>query len=186
MTLSIHLAQVESYKQNLPPWDDEAFWELADQKTDELATLTGSEFTQVWDSFQAWSSDLKWEDEQFVRLFLTNRLARVGLPEELGDEPPISLEEWEERCRTAGAEVDAMSTAERVTRAKELQVEQDVALDAGAIEALLKDGFQTAAAEGAREEIVWTELFVNHPIDIIFILLALVSAFKLASGGGED
>ena len=120
MALAIHLAQREFYAQNLPPWERGRFGELIEQKREELTTLGDPEFTQAWESFQEWSSDAKWEDAEFVRIFLISRLARQGLPDDLGDEPPISLEEWAERSRTATAEVDVMSTAERVERAMEI------------------------------------------------------------------
>ena len=50
----------------------------------------------------------------------------------------------------------------------------------------MKDATEAASIQGAQEETAWTELFVSSPIDILFILLALGSAYKLASGGGSD
>ena len=117
---------------------------------------------------------------------LINRLAREGLPVDPIDEPSISLEEWEERIRTATAEVDVMSTEERVERAKEIKVEYDVPLDVEELEASLKDAIEEASIQGVQEEVPWTELFVDSPIDVFFIGLALVAAFKLANGTEGD
>ena len=186
MALAVHVAQLEAYEQNLPPWEHDSWMELIGQKREELTTLGDPEFTQAWQSFREWSSDLKWEDAGFVRVFLIHRLARHGLPDDLGDEPPISLEEWEERCRTATAEVDVMSTAERVERAKRIRVEDEVALDVDEVVTRLKDFVEEAITQEAQAETSWTELFVSSPIDILFILLALASAYKLASAGGGD
>ncbi len=187
MVLSIHLARLEYQEQNLPPWDEDAWWDLVEQKqSDELAPLNDPDFTQAWESFEDWSSDVKWADADFVRSFLINRLARRGLPDDPGDVPPISLEEWEERCRSATAEADAMSTDERVERAKELKSEADVDLDADELEDALKGAVELASLQGVQEEVSWTQLFVDHPLDLLFIGLALVGAFKLASGSDDD
>ena len=185
--LTAHLAAVKSWEQNLAPWEQDEWEKLYDRTMNEdVNPLDKPEFEQAWESFETWSSYVKWEDEEFVRIFLVNRLARQGLPDELGDEPPMSLKEWEQRCRTAAAEVDAMATEERVKRAKEIKVENEVDLDVHEVEASLKDIFEDAYIQGAQEEIPWTELFVDDPMDVLFIVLALVAAFKLASGTGDD
>ena len=75
MVLGIHIAQLEFYEKPFPPWDEGRWWELVDKKTEELTALGDPEFTQAWESFHKWSSDAKWEDEEFVRVFLINRLA---------------------------------------------------------------------------------------------------------------
>lgn len=186
VVLAIHVVQLETYEKTLPPWEHDRWGEMIDQKRQELSTLGDPEFTQAWESFQEWSTDAKWQDEEFVHAFLIDCLAQQGLPDDLGDEPPISLEEWEERRRTATAEVDVMSTVERVERAKKIKVGDGVALDVDEIETSVKESFEEAATQDAQEETSWIELFVSSPIDILFILLALASAFKLASGGGDD
>lgn len=186
MVLSTHLAQLDFQEQNLPPWNEDAWWELLEQKQqEELGPLNASGFAHAWESFEDWSSDVKWQDEDFVRSFLIDRLAQQGLPEYTDGEPPISLEEWEERCRAATTEADAMSTAEQVQRAKELKREGDVPLDIDEISEMLEGAVGVASILGAQEEIGWTRLFVDHPLDLLFIGLALVGAFRIASGSEE-
>lgn len=186
IVLSIHLAQPDYWEQNIPPGAEDPWWELVEQKrSDELAPLRDSDLTLAWETFEEWSSDVKWEDGAFVRAFLINRLSRRGLPDDASDVTPIPLEEWEERCKSATAEVDAMSTEERVERAKDLEIESGVPLNVDELEAWLTDAAEQFSLQGAQEEFTWTELFVGSPIDLLFIGLALVGAFKLASGSDD-
>jgi hypothetical protein len=186
LVLSFHRVQLQSYEMEIPPWEQDRYGELLEQHGAEVDALNDSAFAEEWQSFERWGGDTKWQDENFVQTFLVHRMARVGLPEEFDDEPPISLVKWEERCRNARDEVEAMTDDERVAQARELKEQHDVPLDAIELESWLKASIGGSAVAMAKEEFEWTELFVSHPLDLLFIALALFSAWRIAAGGHCD
>ncbi len=180
-----HLASVRATREGLPPYDEKSF-EYSQDERERLSRLGDEELATAEKERKAWEEGGKWSDEPYVRGFLIqaridDAIARETRPsgdESAGDSetepvPPGDSAETQQKHRIkATAVVDRMTPSDRVQEAKDREAGTYVDPDAPTISA-------SEAASGLLS-FMWWEMF--GVFDIIFMLLALATAYRVASG----
>ena len=173
--LAWHYASLEAMDQGLPPWDKQrdVLYEgqlaaYQDLPNDEL----GAEIAQL----EAWLETGRWSDKQHIRARLI--YDRVEMLLELFNEVPDK--KWRALYAEIAKEVDAMPFAEQVEAVRELEAPDDDFADTEGVE----------FAEGAEDEaeLPLTGLFAAMFgfYDVIFAVLAIATAYRVAAGGSDD
>lgn len=139
---------------------------------------------------EAWDAGKKWEDPDYVREFLVDAIATdlASATETYDDsyDEDQWYKEWEARRETARAQVDAMTEAERLERARQIEHDEEEEM-----KKFMADlDISTNGVPGVGSTLVGGALIVAFffmmfgLFDSICVLLAVYTAYKVASSGG--
>lgn len=171
-----HRGQVECFERGLALISPECD-AVYDRYSDQFEDMPESQLEREYAATQQWQTQ-RWADPKYVENFLMQEKAAAAYWEEEADseddELPFSKARWEKHRAAAAQEVAALSPEARVAEARRIAEEQEQN----------RQALMNALRQGVASEVGFFKTMFD-PIDIVFVLLALGSAYKLASGGGE-
>jgi len=161
--------------------------ELLKEEEQRHATLDDAALDLAIAELDAWQDGKLWSDNDYVRDHLiymyTDRAIEdraVELPEDSEDDWTPTPTEWKELYDEAVVVVDAIPVEERVDHMHAMQAAEEKKYEEQWA-AQSREEFKEAAGETVG--FFFSSMF--SPMDLLFLLLAIGSAFKLASGGTE-
>jgi hypothetical protein len=158
---------------------------LLEKHTAECATMTDAELDAAIADIERWDDGAKWEDPAYVRDRLIALYADEAADEHFGDtdsdtdefeEPGPEL--WKAFHEAAAARADAVPEGERLARVRQLEESHDAKWAEAQADAQWQE---TSEMSSQLAGAFFTTMF--GPIDLLFILLALGSAYRIAGGG---
>jgi len=186
--LAAHHAGREACRMGLS-YADERRERLHEEHYRKYEAMSQEELDEAIAQLEAWEAGGKWSDQDYVRDYLIYSYIDQALEEVDGtdrqeDEPEVeepTPEQWKQLYQGAVARVDNMSPQERVREAQsiEAELEQEVRN----FEAQLAEEADSEGVGGAVLALFTRTMF--EWTDMIFFLLAVVSAYRIASGGGR-
>lgn len=173
--LAWHYAKLEAMDQGLPPWDTQrdmlyegqlaAYQDLSD---DEL----GAEIAQL----EAWLETGRWSDRQYIRARLI--YDRLDMLLDISIKVPDT--KWRDLYDEIAKDVDTVPFAEQVEAVRDLEAPDDN----------IADSQDTEFAEDAQDEdesnLVGFFAAMFGFYDLIFVVLAVGTAYRVAAGGSGD
>jgi hypothetical protein len=187
-TLADHYSTVRAMRQGLPRYDPLEFKFYREEQR-RLAGMTDVELDAAMEEYQAWLEGGKWEDPDDARIFLTYYLVEQTI-DALAEAQPTRFEypdaeRWKKLYEEKAAEIEAMSPEDRQALIEEAKTKEQESASA----------YESIDAEQALEQIsqevgVTTWLAVLGLFffalfgffDIIWLVLAVTSAYKVATG----
>jgi hypothetical protein len=192
--LGYHHADMRAYYAGLAP-DDPQRKTLQEEELAKYGAMSDEELSAAVAELEAWMGGTKWEDPEYVHhKAIYGRMMAVmqAQAEEAEDDAfTFSPDQWTELYAKTSAEVSALSPQEKLAEAREFDAQQEehtAAMIAG-IESLKE--MLAALPELELDYAALTQPFFESMFslfDVIFIILAVATAYGLASGrrgGGE-
>lgn len=180
--LSHHHAELKGNHQGLSR-DDLKREAIFRQEEERFRKMSPEQLKKAGEDLKKWNEGGKWKDSAYVRDFLIYSYIDEALQAEADrqevdpDELEIAPAQWQQYYKAAAKRADAVPAGERVAEAKRIEAEHEKALaelddDPG-------EGSAGAVATG------FLALFFRSMfglMDVIFIILAVATAYHLASG----
>ncbi len=203
--LAQHHARLKADRQGLSPDDEKRETILVEEKT-RFNSMPTAQIQTEMEAMQKWEAGAKWQDPAYVRDFLIHTYIDEALEAEArrkgsntaakadpdADEdsdsdsfefqirPSVTPAQWQQHYRAAVKRVDAIPADKRLAEVKKIEAEQEKEAEQAMAE--MQDALGDAAAEAAKSvaSIFFSTMF--DFLDILFILLAISTAYYLASG----
>jgi len=163
-------------------FDDDKREQIYEEELARVKELNDEQFEAAVAELDEWEETGKWSDRQYIRDYLIYRWANEEIWQDTADEDSedqtVSPERWQAVYQNAVARVDAMSFDQQVQQVRQVEREQEEQLaqwQEEAEEADSGEGF------GGIFSIFFSTMFSG--MDIIFFLLAVVTAYKVGAGG---
>jgi len=188
--LAWHRATLEAQEQGLYRGDEKRET-LRNRQLEKIKKLSEKDLDAAIEGMEAWEKGEKWADAEFVRNELiyeeADELWRTDSKNERQEAvfSVVPKEEWPRLYAQAKAKVDGLRNDDRITRAKALEVLRQarlkIRLDRLHEERQAEVRANLARAGGGLLKEIIRSMF--NPFDLLFVGLAVVSAYKLASMG---
>ncbi|UCD30335.1 MAG: hypothetical protein JSV03_07665, partial [Planctomycetota bacterium] len=165
-------------------YDSQARETMYEEELGKYKSMSDDELDKAVSDLEAWESGGKWDDTEYVRTFLiyehiNEAIANMESEEEGED---ITSQKWKQMYDQAMAEVDDISPAERLSRAKQIEMERERKIE----EAMAKWKDQADISDSDADVGGVLGLFASSMFgffDLVFMFLALGTAYRVASGG---
>lgn len=193
LRLAGHDAMIESL--TMPPSESETLYsEFYEDRKIHYEDMSDDEFSEAVAMLDAWEKDGKWDDADYVKDQSTyNRVndaiskRNEDLPDDADYWAPTD-EQWQELVDTATDDVNLMTHDQRAGKLKRTQREQEQKLEE--IIAKFQQESADELADALADELTGHafEFFVANSfggMDLLFLVLAVGSAFKIATRGSE-
>lgn len=176
--LAVHHADLLANRQGLS-YDDPKREAIHKEQQKKFQAMSSEQVAKASADLEAWNQGRKWEDSSYVRDFLIYYYIDEAIAaesesedsetEDLGTTPA----QWKKHYQTAVKRVDGIPADERLVEAKQIE-EKEQAGNEELASALVAEAARSMAS------IFFQEMF--GLFDIIFVLLAVGTAYHLASG----
>ncbi|HUU82427.1 MAG TPA: hypothetical protein VM243_02880, partial [Phycisphaerae bacterium] len=182
--LASHRAERRVQHEGLPDWSED--WEkFYEEESTRAGELSEEEVEAAVADLDVWEADGKWSDAAYVRDYLIyDRIEQAADELPIDDEEEIEPQEWRALYEAAAAEVEGIPEAQRARRAR--QVEADEEREFEEMKAQWEEGPAPAdeEMEGAVGAFLLGFAFTMFGLmDLLFMGLAVVSAFRIGSRG---
>lgn len=184
--IAYHRAEIKADRDGVPRFDWEARRVLSEQQEKELEPLTHEQLTEETAKLEEWikegkSTDAAYLRDQLIYAHIDLEVARQrNLQTENAEEPldSPSEAEWNGLYAEAKAKVGAIPPEQHAQQFRDIDTQ---------LEQLYKERMENLAREETREMAgaLATGFFQTmfRPLDILFILLALSTAYRIGSHG---
>jgi hypothetical protein len=196
MRIAAHRAERLAMRKGLAPGADERE-KLFDQEHEKCKAMTTAELDKAIQGIEAWEKGGKWTDAEYVRNYLVYAYAHEAIKakkpnagdkssdtedEDEEEVPSVTPAEWKQFHSAAIAKVDAIPPEQRAAKAQEVEAERERRAKE-AIARAVKDAEKSDSHSGigGAASLFFQAMF--GPIDILFFLLAIITAYRIGSHG---
>lgn len=183
--LASHHATLKANRQGLS-YDDPQREALYAQEQQRFKDMPEDRVKKAMEEMKQWEQGGKWEDAAYVRDFLIYSYIDEALETEASkrgvdtDELEVNAAQWAQYHRAAAKRADSIAENQRVVEAKRIERDRNEESERALVEA--EKEFEDAAGKAA---IGLLGLFFSALfgwMDVLFIILAVATAYHLASG----
>ncbi|MBN1489357.1 MAG: hypothetical protein JXA69_05515 [Phycisphaerae bacterium] len=158
--------------------DDEKREALYEEESARYKAMPDAEVEAELEKLDAWEAGGKWADAAYVRDFLIYAATDRAREEAAADEG--TPEEWQASYEAGRAEVDAIPADQRVARAQQVEAEQTEAFER--LMQQYREETEASQRQALGQAVGFFLSTVFRGTDILFILLAIGTAYKVGSG----